>query len=237
MLKAVLPAQQLSVKRSRDPYFMYTAAGREGELLPDGASPTEVESMLCAEFMDALSRSTPPYLYFTSPVDELDRSGSLGSRAPGWMKLASHSTASSDHASLACRPWLQLWAGSSGACTQAHYDVADNVFVQVHGVKEFLLYPPSASAALHLFPDAHPRARKAQVCLEHPDLAAYPLAATLQPPLRATLQPGDALFVPAFTIHHVTAHTPSISLNVFSESATKLAASEVRAYICMHTYP
>lgn len=40
-----------------------------------------------------------------------------------------------------------------------------------------------------------------------------------------TLSPGDALYVPAFVFHHVTALSPSVSLNVFSDSPVKLAAS------------
>ena len=53
--------------------------------------------------------------------------------------------------------------GGRGSSTQAHYDVAHNVFVQLHGEKRFELRPPSAHRSLHVFPDAHPRARKSQV--------------------------------------------------------------------------
>lgn len=129
--------------------------------------------------------------------------------------------------SRALNPWQQLWAGSAGAVTQAHYDVADNVFVQLHGTKEFLCWPPSAHEALHLFPDAHPRARKSQVTIEQPDLEMHPLMASLPAPLRIVLEPGSAIALPAFWLHHVTAKTESVSLNVFSESPLKLAAAEV----------
>ena len=99
---------------------------------------------------------------------------------------------------------------------QAHYDVADNTFVQLCGTKEFLVYPPSAAANLHVFPDAHPRARKSQVCVARPDFAHHPGAATLPAPTRFVLSPGEALFIPAFHFHHVVSQTPCVSLNVFA---------------------
>ena len=119
---------------------------------------------------------TDAFRYFTAPVAELDPA--LLEHAPGWERLTSAHSPDG-----AMRPWLQLWAGSAGACTQAHYDVADNVFVQLHGQKRFELYPPSAADALHVFPDAHPRARKAQLVVEAPDYARFPNAASLPAPV------------------------------------------------------
>ena len=205
---------------------MYTAPRERVGLLQDRTERSEELSMTAAEAFEQVAGNSndaaPPYLYFTLPVEALD--AQLLGRAPGWEQLACVDLSSD---SRACPPWLQLWAGSAGSTTQAHYDVADNCFVQVWGSKEFYLWPPSAHAALHLYPDAHPRARKSQLCIEHPDLATHPLAASLPPPMRLTLQPGDALVVPAFWIHHVTARSGCTSLNVFSESPIKLAAAAV----------
>ena len=53
-----------------------------------------------------------------------------------------------------------IWMGGLGTCTQAHYDVLDNIFIQLHGEKQFHLWPPSDIMSLHFFPDAHSRSRK-----------------------------------------------------------------------------
>ena len=73
--------------------------------------------------------------------------------------------------------YLSVWLGGEGSTTQAHYDVANNCFVQLHGRKRFRLWPPSSHLALRVFPDAHPRARKSRLphacfSFEHLDLFA-----------------------------------------------------------------
>ncbi len=209
----------LSVKRSHtSQHFMYTAAGRDAELLPDDPSLAVTPmQMRAAEFFSAISDKPPPFLYFTEPLQTL--SPLLLERATRWESLDATGTGATRP------PWVQLWAGSAGVTTQAHYDVAENVFVQLHGEKEFLLWPPSCALSLHVFPDAHPRARKAQLRVEEPDTRAHPRGAELPAPLRAVLRPGDAIFIPAFWFHHVTSLSPSVSLNVFSESSVAAAAT------------
>jgi hypothetical protein len=210
-LAAALEGTELRVKQSESQHFMYTAVGREGEILSDsaaaGASSSSVP-MAAGEFFRAVEGVPPPFLYFTEPLSSL----SMEHRAVGWRELAPCTEQRAD-GEPARPPWAQLWVGSAGATTQAHYDVADNLFVQTAGRKEFLLYEPSVAAALHVFPDAHPRARKAQLRVEAPDLRLHPHAARLPPPRRVVLEPGDALLIPCFCFHHVTALTPSTSVD------------------------
>lgn len=100
-------------------------------------------------------------------------------------------------------------------------DAGVSVFdAQVHGRKRFRLWGPDAHAALQVFPDAHPRARKAQVLID--STMGLPAAE-----LDVILEPGEALFIPAFWFHHVEALSPSVSVNVFSENAMKLAAQDI----------
>lgn len=96
--------------------------------------------------------------------------------------------------------------------------------MQLHGTKRVRIYPPSVGAEhLHVFPDAHPRARKSQVDFDRMVLESdgggddgggddgegnyasrYPHFARLpSPSLDVVLRPGDALEVPAFWFHHV----------------------------------
>ena len=136
----------------------------------------------------------------------------------GWERLvvdedaAAHGHATPSHSSL--------WMGGNGSTTQAHYDVLHNIFVQVHGRKRFRMWGPDAHMALRVFPDSHPRARKSQILID-----SFP--ATPDPEIDMTLEPGQALFIPAFWFHHVEALSASVSVNVFSENAMKLAAQNI----------
>lgn len=230
-------ALQVTAKRSSSPSFMYVADGGRDVLLRDlSAPPGEVEVTLsAAELVAAVRAGGPPFHYFTSPVESL--APGLLERASGWEELAAPTGVSESG-----RPWLQLWMATAGAFTQAHYDVADNYFVQCDGHKEFWLWPPSAADALHVFPDAHPRARKAQRDVEAALAAAPPAdaraeatrralfpgrspTAALPPPYRVTLSPGQTLYVPAFWFHHVISSSPTLSLNVFTPSGPAAAAA------------
>ncbi|KAL7524140.1 LOW QUALITY PROTEIN: hypothetical protein ACHAXR_005284 [Thalassiosira sp. AJA248-18] len=112
-----------------------------------------------------------------------------------------------------------LWMGTSGSGTQCHYDVANNIIVQLYGTKRIRIFPPSVGVYnLHVFPDAHPRARKSQVvdferCCNDDEnnndgdmsqQRRFPHFANLpHPALDVILRPGDALEIPAFWFHHV----------------------------------
>jgi hypothetical protein len=202
---------------------MYEAIGLRDDLLPDTAHGCEQVPMASDAFFHAMEATTPPpHLYFTAPVAQLDPA--LLSHADGLSALAA-AVFDSDEQAHDGDQHSQLWACSAGAFTQAHYDVSDNLFIQLHGEKEFSLYPPAAARALHLHPDSHPRARKAQLCLAAPDLAVHPEGAALPPPLRLLLRPGDCIFIPAFTFHHVVSTTPTVSINVFSTAGVPRAAA------------
>eukprot|EP00584_Thalassiosira_punctigera_P008499 CAMPEP_0172532576 /NCGR_PEP_ID=MMETSP1067-20121228/5576_1 /TAXON_ID=265564 ORGANISM="Thalassiosira punctigera, Strain Tpunct2005C2" /NCGR_SAMPLE_ID=MMETSP1067 /ASSEMBLY_ACC=CAM_ASM_000444 /LENGTH=449 /DNA_ID=CAMNT_0013317107 /DNA_START=11 /DNA_END=1360 /DNA_ORIENTATION=- len=146
-----------------------------------------------------------------------------------------------------------LWMGTSGSGTQCHYDVADNVIVQLHGSKRVRCYPPGAGARhLHVFPDAHPRARKSQVDFDGvaggdaSGMERFPHFVDSPPPsLDVVLRPGDALEIPAFWFHHVEngrapnvlareavrdeefEDAPSVSVNSFSLSRPMMVAQQI----------
>ena len=168
-----------------------------GERRPDligdvHACGTRRELMPARELFEAIEHhAAPPFLYFTSPLSQLP---GLLEAAPGWETLPWGSETRGP--SGAAAPWAQLWAASAGAITQAHYDVADNTFVQLSGEKEFWIWPPEVHLALHLFPDSHPRSRKAQLDPEAADATRHPLSAALPPPVRLLLSPGDVLRLP-----------------------------------------
>ena len=40
-------------------------------------------------------------------------------------------------------PFSSIWIGSKGVTTRLHYDIPNNLFVQIKGRKTFYIYPPS----------------------------------------------------------------------------------------------
>ena len=76
---------------------------------------------------------------------------------------------------------------------------------QVHGRKRFRLWGPDAHAALQVFPDAHPRARKAQVLID--STMGLPAAE-----LDVILEPGEALFIPEGWWHQVDSEAVRVGL-------------------------
>ena len=125
------------------------------------------------------------------------------------------------------RVTVTLWAGSPGAQSPAHHDLAFNLYIQVIGEKRFLLLPHSAVSGLCVHGRYHPHARQSR----YVDIAAGELvnssrvcAANSHLPFdeagrreavrrlcpanrlkghEVTLRPGSVLFVPPFWYHEV----------------------------------
>lgn len=121
-----------------------------------------------------------------------------------------------------------LWLGVAGATAVAHYDIYENIFVQIRGRKRVRLAAPENWWNLYMFPATHPSDRQSQVIdIDQPDLQRFPEFAGV-PFLETTLHPGDVLYVPSFWIHHVEALDDSISVNVWTDSHSMLAMQAVR---------
>ena len=118
-------------------HFMYVGERRPDLLADTHSCGTQRQLMSSRELFEAIEhRAAPPFLYFAAPLSQLP---GLLDDAPGWETLpwggASCETLSPRGPSGAGAPLAQLWAASAGAVTQAHYDVADNTFVQLSGEK------------------------------------------------------------------------------------------------------
>ncbi|XP_056390100.1 tRNA wybutosine-synthesizing protein 5 isoform X2 [Hyla sarda] len=97
-------------------------------------------------------------------------------------------------------PGLQLWT---------HYDVMDNVLIQVTGTKRVVLYSPRDAPYLYLSGD------KSEVLdVDTPDLVKYPLFAQARR-YECTLHAGDVLFIPALWFHNTVAEEFGVGVNVF----------------------
>eukprot|EP00041_Stephanoeca_diplocostata_P030725 m.937121 g.937121 ORF g.937121 m.937121 type:complete len:203 (+) comp23813_c1_seq14:702-1310(+) len=186
--------------------------------------------MPAEEFINKCNTQRPgrsaEYVYFTSKIDDLP---------PSFRKICDKQAVES----LICDPvasgtpgaseaYASVWIGGPGSTTQAHYDVSHNLFTQVHGSKRFRLWGPQHHWEMQVFPDAHPRARKAQrqVDADHggmPDVSTdeSTLASHMSTPrslqlpfLDVEIHPGDALFIPAFWFHHVEASGPGAYMRI-----------------------
>jgi len=97
-------------------------------------------------------------------------------------------------------PGMQLWT---------HYDVMDNILVQIKGRKRVVLFPPSDALRLYLKGD------KSQVLdVDSPDLVSFPLFAGVTRH-ECFLEEGDILFIPALWFHNVLSLDFGVAINIF----------------------
>lgn len=95
---------------------------------------------------------------------------------------------------------IQLWT---------HFDVMDNLLIQLTGRKIIKLWPPSDDPHLYMHGSSSEISD-----LENPDLQKYPLFAQAQCK-EISLEPGDVLYIPALWFHHVTSDSFSVAVNLF----------------------
>lgn len=103
-----------------------------------------------------------------------------------------------------------LWLGNS-AVVAPHFDVHDNVACVVTGKRKFTLFPPDQIANLYVGPalDAPGGVPISLVDLNQPDLERFPKFAEAQSAAQhATLNPGDAIFIPTPWWHAVESLEP-----------------------------
>ncbi|XP_061186498.1 tRNA wybutosine-synthesizing protein 5-like [Saccostrea echinata] len=95
---------------------------------------------------------------------------------------------------------LQLWT---------HYDVMDNILIQISGRKKVVLFDPADAHNLYLNGD------KSEVLdIDHPDSEKYPkFYSAIR--YEGQLEPGDILFIPALWFHNVVSLDFGVAVNVF----------------------
>lgn len=102
-----------------------------------------------------------------------------------------------------------LRIGSAGVQIWTHYDVMDNILIQVHGKKRVVLFNPQDAQYMYLNGD------KSEVMdIDCPDYNKYPKFKYVTR-YECILEPGDILFIPALWFHNTLALTFGINVNVF----------------------
>jgi Cupin-like domain len=107
---------------------------------------------------------------------------------------------------------VNVWFGTMNVTAYPHYDLYENLFVQIFGEKEFILAAPVEDTGQATFPFLHEASRQ----LQHDSLSLSKRTSHIQ---YVMLQPGEALYLPPLHIHRVRAHSPvSISVNIWCNS-------------------
>ena len=134
-----------------------------------------------------------PLAMRSSGCDELLAQLQEAIRSPPMSKLAAQ-----------LGPWQSsmLYVGPAGTLAPCHWDALDNIFTQLAGVKQVLLFAPDA-AGMRPFPYNHPYDSRSQLDLEK--LSPEELAPLRGQGLLARLSAGDTLFIPNQWWHHIHA--------------------------------
>lgn len=100
------------------------------------------------------------------------------------------------------------WIGGPGSFTPLHHDLTNNLLVQLAGVKNVVLVPPSETDRLYasegVFSDVGDLDDPARIAL-------YPAARSVEG-YKIELRPGDGLFIPVGWWHQVRSQTFSASV-------------------------
>jgi len=102
-----------------------------------------------------------------------------------------------------------LRVASNGVQLWTHYDVMDNLLIQVVGKKRAVLYSPEDLPFLYLEGD-----KSRVVEIDNPDLSEFPEFERATP-WECIMEPGDILFIPALWFHNMTSLNFSVAVNVF----------------------
>jgi hypothetical protein len=123
--------------------------------------------------------------------------------------------------------YTQHFVGPTGSTTPLHFDtlLTNNLFFHLYGRKRFILIPAEQRDL------CYPRGwRWLRFDPTAPDYDTYPLAKAVTP-IDVFLQPGDVLYIPPGTLHHVRNLSASISFNIdwhTGESAWRGVTSVLR---------
>jgi len=217
---------RFTIKRSQQNMFMYsemmTAQG--GTKLENSDVDVATTTFECdsKDFFPLFENPTAgEYLYYTAPVTDFhpDVSDALADLP---LSLDGETYPPS------------IWVSSPASATTAlHYDVCDNILVQMSGSKRLTMFPPQAFKMAEMYPDAHPRARKSgrvvrEGCI---DSTRDDCLGAKIPIIDIVLRPGSCVFIPAFHFHQleVIDDSTSITINNFSTSQAQLLGSQILA--------
>jgi len=105
-----------------------------------------------------------------------------------------------------------IWMGSTGNVTKTHYDMEDNINIQLLGRKEIILFPSAQLDELYPRSAWDYMSNFSRVEIEKPDLSRYPRFSCATP-FRAILEPGDFIYIPIYWWHQFRSLEASLNVN------------------------
>ena len=115
-----------------------------------------------------------------------------------------------------------IWMGSTGNLTKTHYDMEDNVNIQIRGRKEIILFPSTQLEELYPRSAWDYMSNFSRVEIETPDLSLYPRFSRATP-LRAILEPGDFIYIPIYWWHQFYTLEASLNVSFFWQASASQA--------------
>jgi hypothetical protein len=107
----------------------------------------------------------------------------------------------------------QIFISGRGHTTPAHTDCwVDNALAQIVGTKHVLMWSPDQVDELAIRPFGTVHSRQSALDPLAPDLDRFPAYAFARA-LKASLVPGDVLYIPQGWVHHITTDQLSISVS------------------------
>lgn len=107
-----------------------------------------------------------------------------------------------------------LLVGMPDVVTPTHYDILENLYVQIFGRKRVILFSPEYFRSLYPYPVGHPHDRQTQVDFDKPDLNKFPRFSEIRG-MEVALEPGEVLYIPNYWWHYIESesHSKTISMN------------------------
>lgn len=111
-----------------------------------------------------------------------------------------------------------IWMGSTGNLTKTHYDMEDNINVQLLGRKEIILFPSTQLDELYPRSAWDYMSNFSRVEIETPDLSRFPRFSRATP-LRTILEPGDFIYIPIYWWHQFRTLEASLNVNFWWQAS------------------
>jgi len=100
---------------------------------------------------------------------------------------------------------INLWLSKGGTNSGLHYDSYDNFLIQVEGRKKVVLISARHHLDVSLYPSPHPSWRQSQL--------SFKSRSRLPGIIEVDLEPGQALYIPPYHFHEITAYDQELTWN------------------------